>query len=183
MRNYKANAHEGGISSPFIAWYPKKIKAGVITKGTAHLIDLAPTFYDVAGAKYPETYNGVKTNALPGVSLKNTLFNGTTLNRQEPIFWERAGNRAVRKGRWKIVSIFPSTEWELYDFETDRGETTDVAKQHPDVVKELAADYETFAKANGVENYEKLRPIAQGLQEQPGRNNGGRQGANARTAF
>jgi arylsulfatase len=88
--NFKNNMHEGGISSPFIAWFPQKIKAGEIKKGTAHLIDIAPTVYDVADAKYPSAFNGVQTNAPAGISLKNLLFNGTELNRPDPIFWERA---------------------------------------------------------------------------------------------
>jgi arylsulfatase len=164
---HKGNAHEGGISSPFIAWYPKKIKAGSIEKGTAHLIDLAPTFYEVAGATYPEIYNGVKTNPLVGVSLTNLLFSGTALERALPIFWERGGNRAVRKGKWKIVSTYPSKNWELYNIETDRGETTDIAKENPEVVKELEADYEAWAKRDGVENYDKLKPASQGQQAAP----------------
>ena len=170
FRNYKATSHEGGISSPFIAWFPKKIKAGTITKGTGHLIDLAPTFYDVAGVNYPTNYRGVQTNTLPGVSLKNLLFEGNDLVRNEPIFWERAGNRAVRKGKWKLVSLYnpptspvPGTKsnnpWQLYDIEADRGETTDLAATYPDVVKGLIADYEAWAKRNGVENYDKLRVV------------------------
>ena len=171
FRNYKATPYEGGISAPFIAWYPKKIKAGAIAKGTAHLIDLAPTFYDVAGAKYPETVNGLKTNPLPGVSLANLLFQGTALPADRPIFWERAGNRAVRKGKWKIVSIFPQNKWQLFDLETDRGETSDLAAKHPDIVVELNADYEVWAKRTDVEPYEKLRPVSQGIP-------GGTAGAN-----
>ena len=172
FRNYKATPYEGGISAPFIAWYPKKIKAGSIEKGTAHLIDLAPTFYDLAGVKYPETFNGPKTNPLPGVSLTNLLFQGTALPADRPIFWERAGNRAVRKGKWKIVSIFPQNKWQLFDLETDRGETTDLATQNPDIVKELNADYEAWAKRTDVEPYEKLRPVSQGP---PGSNTGANQ--------
>jgi arylsulfatase A-like enzyme len=180
---HKGNAHEGGISSPFIAWYPEKIKAGTITKGTAHLIDLAPTFYEVAGAKYPETYNGIKTNPLAGISLTNLLFNRNELARQQPIFWERGGNRAVRKGKWKIVSTYPAKEWELYDIEMDRGETTDLAKQNPDVVKELQADYDAWAKITGVENYDKLRPVVQGQQQGTGNSNSNQPRNNSRRAF
>ncbi|GAB3911955.1 arylsulfatase [Larkinella knui] len=162
FRNYKSTPYEGGISAPFVAWYPKKIKAGTIAKGTGHLIDLAPTFYELAGANYPETFQGVKTNPLPGVSLTNLLFQGTELPADRAIFWERAGNRAVRQGKWKVVSIFPQNKWQLYDLETDRGETTDLAAQHPDVVKALNAAYEAWAKRTDVEPYEKLRPVAQG---------------------
>jgi arylsulfatase A-like enzyme len=162
FRNYKATPYEGGISAPFVAWFPKKIKAGTVAKGTGHLIDLAPTFYDLAAAKYPETFNGVKTNPLPGVSLTNLLFQGIELPADRAIFWDRAGNRAVRKGKWKVVSIFPQNQWQLFDLETDRGETTDLAAQHPDVVKALNTEYEAWAKRTDVEPYEKLRPVVQG---------------------
>ncbi|KAA9341061.1 arylsulfatase [Larkinella humicola] len=162
FRNYKATPYEGGISSPFVAWFPKKIKAGTLAKGTGHLIDLAPTFYELAGAAYPSTFNGLKTNLLPGLSLVKLLFQGTELPADRALFWERAGNRAVRKGHWKLVSIFPQNRWQLYNLETDRGETTDLATQHPDIVKSLNADYEAWAKRTDVEPYEKLRPAVQG---------------------
>lgn len=162
FRNYKATPYEGGISSPFIAWFPKKIKGGTLAKGTGHLIDLAPTFYELAGATYPQTFKGVKTNPLPGVSLTNLFFQQTELPADRALFWERAGNRAVRQGKWKIVSIFPQNKWQLFDLETDRGETTDLAAQHPDIVKALNAEYEAWAKRTDVEPYEKLRPLVQG---------------------
>ncbi|MDB5014483.1 MAG: sulfatase [Daejeonella sp.] len=158
FRAFKNFMYEGGISSPLIAWFPGKIKKNTIAKGTGHLIDLAPTFYDVAGIKYPEQFNGVKTNTLPGKSLKNLFFSGQDLNRQEPIFWERAGNRAVRKGDWKLVSTYPQYRWELYNLATDRGETKDLAQQNTPIVNELSTAYFEWAKKNGVVNYETIKP-------------------------
>ena len=158
FRSYKASAYEGGISSPLIAWFPGTIKAGSIATGTAHLIDLAPTFYEFAGAQYPATYQQVKTNPLQGVSLAGLFREGTAISRPQPLCWERAGNRAVRKGKWKIVSSYPSREWELFDIAADRAETRDLAAAHPEVVKELAADYAQWAKANDVVDYEKIKP-------------------------
>jgi len=159
LNSYKGNMHEGGISSPLIAWYPKRIKANAIAKGTGHLIDLAPTFYELSGANYPAKYNGVATNNLVGKSLL-PVFTGASqqVNRNEPIFWERAGNRAVRKGKWKIVSDNEKNKWELYDLETDRGETTDVAAQHPEVVRELSFDYIQWSARTGVVEYETIKP-------------------------
>lgn len=159
LRQYKNNFHEGGFGSPFIAWLPGKIKGGGITQGTAHLIDLAPTFYELAGAKYPLKYNATTTNALPGKSLLPVLTGKKAqVERGEPLFWERAGNRAVRKGKWKIVSTYPSLKWELYDLETDRGETKDLAADRPDVVNELSSDYFKWADRNGVVDYERIKP-------------------------
>lgn len=176
LTSYKNNFHEGGISAPFIAWYPKKIKAGTVTAGTAHLIDLAPTFYDVAGVSYPAQYRQHGVNALPGVSLKTLLFEGADLNREKPIFWERGGNRAVRKGKWKLVSTFPQNVWELYDIGADRGETNNLAAKHPEIVQSLTGEFEAWAKANDVENYEKLRPAPASPQPQGAQGNNNRRG-------
>jgi len=158
-RQYKNNMHEGGFSSPFIAWFPKQIKGGSLVKGTGHLIDIAPTFYELAGAKYPATYNGTTPHALAGKSLVPVLKgNATEVNRGEPLFWERAGNRAVRKDNWKIVSTYPSYKWELYDLSKDRGETTDVSGKFPEVVDRLSAEYFKWADKTGVVDYDKIKP-------------------------
>ncbi|WP_433832329.1 arylsulfatase [Flavobacterium anhuiense] len=158
LQDYKNNMHEGGFSSPFIAWYPSKIKAGRIDKGTGHIIDLAPTFYELAGIEYPKTLNGVNSNPLAGKSLLPVLFdNASEVNRGAPLFWERAGNRAVREGKWKLVSIYPSYQWELYDLEADRGETTNVAAQNPGIVNNLSAKYFDWADKTGVVEYSKFK--------------------------
>jgi arylsulfatase len=167
LRQYKNNYHEGGNSSPFIAWYPKQIKARTVVKGTAHIIDLAPTFYELTGIIYPNKYNGVATYPLAGKSLLPLLRGQETeVERGEPLFWERAGNRAVRKGKWKIVSTYPSLQWELYNIETDRGETKDLAGQYPNIVNELSADYFKWAERTGVVDYERIKP--KGVSSIPG---------------
>ncbi|WP_109697966.1 arylsulfatase [Chitinophaga deserti] len=158
FRAYKATAYEGGISSPLIAWFPGKIAAGTTARGTAHLIDLAPTFYEIAGAKYPTVYKQVTSHPLAGTSLAGLFFNQKEIERKTPLFWERAGNRAVRSGKWKLVSSYPANKWELYDIETDRAETNNLAVQNPGIVNELSAAYDNWAKNNDVVEYEKIKP-------------------------
>lgn len=154
---FKDYLYEGGINSPFIAWYPAKIPAGVIAKGTGHIIDLAPTCYELAGAKYPVKYNNTIANPLPGKSLVPVLFGKQKeVQRGQPLFWERAGNRAVREGKWKLVSHWPSYNWELYNLETDRGETTNLARQNHDVVSALSVKYFDWAKKTGVVDFASL---------------------------
>jgi arylsulfatase len=40
--------------------------------------------------------------------------------------------------------------WELYDMDTDRAEATDLAAQRPDMVRELATNWDAWAKRVGV---------------------------------
>lgn len=154
---FKDYLYEGGINSPFIAWYPAKIPAGVIVKGTGHIIDLAPTFYELAGARYPAKFKNVIPNPLPGKSLVPVLFGQQKeVQRGQPLFWERAGNRAVRAGKWKLVSHWPSYNWELYDLETDRGETTNLARQNHERVSQLSVKYFDWARKTGVVDFATL---------------------------
>jgi len=156
FKAFKDYTYEGGINAPFIAWFPGKIAKG-IRQGTGHVIDLAPTFYDLAGAVYPEDYKGIKSNKLPGKSLLPVLFQGQdTVSRAEGLFWERAGNRAARIGKWKLVSTWPSYKWELYDLEQDPTERKDVAALHHDVVSRLSIAYFRWAKDNGVVDFAEL---------------------------
>ena len=102
--------------------------------------------------------NGVKSNPLAGKSLLPVLIDGASeVNRGAPIFWERAGNRAVREGKWKLVSIYPSYQWELYNLENDRGETNNVAQQNAGIVNDLSAKYFDWADKTGVVEYSKFK--------------------------
>jgi arylsulfatase len=65
------------------------------------------------------------------------------------LFWEHTGNAAVRRGRWKLVREYPKP-WELYDMDTDRAEMTNLAAVSPDIVSELVAEWETWARRVGV---------------------------------
>lgn len=157
LRNYKNKFHEGGFSSPFIAWFPGKVPAGKIDKGVGHVIDLAPTFYELAGIKYPKNFNGLVTNELAGKSLVPVLFGDqSVVERGSPLFWERAGNRAVRDGKWKLLSTYPSYKWELYDLDVDRGETKDLANVFPEEVNRLSSLYFQWAGKTGVVEYSKF---------------------------
>lgn len=63
----------------------------------------------------------------------------------------------MRSGKWKIVSIFPSDKWELYNIEKDRGETKDLAQSNPEIVNQLAAKYLEWTEKTGVVEYNKLQ--------------------------
>jgi len=151
FREYKHWEHEGGISTPLIAHWPNGIatpQTGQLVHQPCHLIDLMATCVHLAGATYPTTFNGHSIQPMEGVSLAPT-FTGNLFTREQPLFWEHEGNRAIRLGDWKLVSKHPGA-WELYDMATDRTEMNNLASQQPDRVAELAAQWNSWAKRVGV---------------------------------
>jgi len=147
--------HEGGIATPLITHWPARIKArGELHHQPGHLIDIMATCVDVAGAKYPTQYKRYKITPLEGKSLV-PAFDNKAIER-EALYWEHEGNRAVRKGKWKLVSKYPGG-WELYDLEADRTELNNLAKEHSEIAKELAAAYDAWAKHSLVVPWSELR--------------------------
>jgi arylsulfatase A-like enzyme len=74
-------------------------------------------------------------------------FDGKDLKRKAPIFWEHIGGRAVRDGKWKLVSLRGAPDdWELYDIEADRTEMNNVAAKHPQIVERMAAAWHVWSK-------------------------------------
>ncbi len=148
FREYKHWQHEGGISTPLIAHWPKGItgkQANQLVTSPAHLIDIMATCVDLAGAKYPPEFKGQKLTPLEGISLTPT-FAGKSLQRTQPIFFEHEGNRAVRDGQWKLVAKGPAGDWELYDMTADRTETKNLISQEPARAKQMIQQWETWAK-------------------------------------
>ena len=150
FRLYKRWVHEGGISTPLIAHWPAAIKeGGRITKQVGHVIDLMATCLDAAGAEYPKRFKGQDITPLEGKSLV-PIFRGQVRPGHEALFWEHGGHRAVRQGRYKLVSFFPHA-WELYDLETDRTEMNNLAVRQPEKVAELTKLYNDWAARSHVE--------------------------------
>jgi arylsulfatase len=149
FRMYKHYTQEGGISTPFIACWPKVIKpAHSPVNAVGHETDLMPTFLELSGAAYPEKVAAGPIPALVGQSLMQ-VFSGRARKRKT-IYWEHEGNKAVRDGKWKLVSRFPDS-WELYDMEADRTELHDLAAAQPERAKSMAAMWDSWAREIGVQ--------------------------------
>lgn len=149
FRLYKHYAHEGGISTPFIAHWPSGLKQRGISRVIGHEIDVMPTCLEVAGVSYPKVSKAGTPPPPPEGKSLVPVFQGGALE-ERSIFWEHEGNSAVREGSWKLVSRFPDS-WELYDMEQDRAEMHDLADRNPDRVRKMAADYAAWAKRVGVQ--------------------------------
>ena len=149
FRRYKSWLHEGGITTPFIAWWPGRIPATTVNRSVAHIIDLLPTFLELGGGAYPGSREGEALLPLEGRSIL-PLLQGGEWKREEPLLWHWSGNRAVRRGDWKLVWDKGVREWELYHLGRDRCETADLAADHPQRVRELASLYFEWAGEMGL---------------------------------
>ncbi len=160
FRKFKRWHHEGGIATPLIVSWPKVVEApGSVTDQMGHVIDVMATCLDAAGATYPDTHDGREVKPLEGKSLLPIL-EGKRREGHDALYWHQGGLwRAVREGRWKLVSPDPvnpynpwrpdgegrdsrsrpdpSTLWQLYDMEKDRTELHDLAEEKPKRVKKM----------------------------------------------
>ena len=110
-------------------------------KTTAYVtvMDLAPTFIELAGAHYPSDGS---VRPMLGSSMTALLTGGAESvhdDRYATVLYH-AGYAFVRQGRWKLASIerpFREENFALYDLETDPGETTNLAAEHPKRLAEL----------------------------------------------
>ena len=115
------------------------------------------TCVDAAGARYPTVSNGQAITPMEGNSLR-PIFESRERSPHEAIYWEHEGHRAVRRGRWKLVSRFEGgNPWELYDLESDRTEMNTLAVGNPATVKELSGLWDAWAARVGVQPWEQVK--------------------------
>jgi arylsulfatase len=119
------------------------------------------TCIEVSGARYPKIFNGNQIIPLEGLSL-TPVFENKSLKR-EALYWEHEGNRAVRMGKWKLVSKaiknnwaawdkvdnLETDQWELFDMEKDRTELNNLSEEYPEKVKKMALMWDSWAKKTG----------------------------------
>jgi arylsulfatase len=159
FREYKHWVHEGGVSTPLIVHWPEKIlDKGHIRHQPAHLIDIMATLVDLTGAEYPVEFSENRILPMEGKSLMDVWINNKKITR-EAIFFEHEGNRAVRQGKWKLVSrAYPDAgkfrktdkiqldQWELFDMEADRTEIINLAGQYPEIIRKMATLWQGWAE-------------------------------------
>jgi arylsulfatase len=155
FRLFKAFIAEGGIRSPLIISGPPLARKGETLDAIAHVMDIAPTLLDIAGATYP----GPDKNGIPvpqrGKSMVSLLAARKDRIRSDDDFlaWEFFDWRAVRLSNWKatwIAAPFGAGDWQLFDVAKDPGESNDLADQLPDVTQDLADKWDSYADEVGV---------------------------------
>ncbi len=152
FRKYKQWIHEGGISTPMIIRWPEKIQPNSLSEEAGQLVDIMPTFLEVADINYPSQYENRQLLPLEGVSLL-PAWEGGQLSRTAPMFWEFRGSRAVRDGDWKLVAQRGDT-WELYNIADDRIEMSNLVDQEAERVELMMTAYEDWAARVGANSDE-----------------------------
>jgi arylsulfatase A-like enzyme len=153
LRGGKRSTYEGGLREPALVWWPGKVPAGAVSDAITSEMDILPTFVKLAGGSVPAD------RKIDGLDLWPLLSGTTKESPRKTLFYYRDVRgqgkiEAVRSGVWKL-SVAPQAEgWvdlspeilsapykpRLFNLDQDIGETTDVAAQHPEVVRELQAD-------------------------------------------
>ncbi len=149
FRGTKTTLYEGGTRSPLIAWGPgliEKGKAGTQNQTSVFAaFDLPPSLLAIAGVAKPDAVT------FDGENLAPVLLGKSAASRAASVFWRRPPDRktasatlperlpdlAMREGNWKFLCEYNGTQPQLYDLAMDRGETTNVAAPHPDIVGRL----------------------------------------------
>ena len=139
LRAGKGWMYEGGIRVPYIVRAPGLTKPGQVCDTPIMSMDLYPTLMELAGVTIPAG------PSVDGSSLVQLLSGGDLKPR--PLFWHypHYGNQggapggAIRDGDWKLIEWYEDGSLELFNVKTDLGETTNLAADMPDKVRELKA--------------------------------------------
>jgi arylsulfatase len=155
FRLFKVFIAEGGIRSPLIVNGPGVDNTRKVSRSVVHVMDIAPTLIEIAGATYPTRLKGREVIPMRGKSLTSLLAGraDTVHGTNEPISWEFNAWRAVRMGHWKatwITAPFGVSDWQLFDLASDPGESQDLADENPSKVQQMVKFWEAYAKEVGV---------------------------------
>jgi arylsulfatase A len=147
LRGIKRDLYEGGIRTPFIAWWPGAVKAGAVSNYTGAFWDLMPTFAELTKQPAVAGIDGV--SFLP-VLLSKKMSGGHTFLYWE--FHEQGGKQAVRLGNWKGVKLMarenPDAPVELYNLKTDSSENNNVAARYPEIAAQIKKIMQQAHKEN-----------------------------------
>ena len=154
----KGSLREGGVRvAAFVNW-PGKLKPRVVNE-PLDMVDVMPTLLALAGAK------GDPDHPFDGKDMWGTIADGAPSPHDDILINVEAFRGAVRKGDWKLIKIalLPG-KTQLFDLAKDPSETTDVAAENPEIVKDLEARLLAYAKEQKPSLWIKAQPAFVGNQ-------------------
>ena len=170
-------SHLGGTRDPLIVSWPGHIQgSGGLRNQFAHVNDITPTLYEIAGVTPPKAVNGIAQTAFEGTSLVYTFDHPDAASRHKVQYFEMLGSRGIYKDGWwagsfnhlpwptsgggmSLATANESKPWELYNLDEDYSQMHNLAAQYPEKVKELAALFDSEARRNHVYPLEPKREL------------------------
>ncbi|MCW5963097.1 MAG: arylsulfatase [Bryobacterales bacterium] len=136
LRGMKRDMYEGGLRVPMIARWPGKIAPGRVSHHIGYSGDLMATVAELTRSALPQGTHSVSF-------LPELLGNSSRQRKHDYLYWEfyeQGSAQAVRYGKWKGVRkpMFKGPI-ELYNLEGDPGEKYNIARNHPEIVREIEA--------------------------------------------
>lgn len=169
-------SHLGGTRNPMFIQWPGHIDPDPVPRTQFHhVIDLAPTIYEILGISHPDTVNGIPQDPIDGTSFAYSIDDKAADGRHRVQYFEIMASRSIYEDGWMastpgprlpwvpgvpagIQTWTPDTDkWELYNLDEDWSQARDLADQHPE---KLAALKELFA-IEAAKN--KVLPVGGGL--------------------
>ncbi len=159
LRGSKGMLYEGGIREPLIVRWPGRVARGSVTDEPVIGTDLYPTLMDLAGGRAPSGH------VLDGRSFRSALHGVRFADPTRDLFWHfpaylesdasvpgpwrTTPSSAIRRDQWKLIHFFEGDRWELYDLESDIGESHDLSAEMPERTAELRAALEEWWAETG----------------------------------
>ena len=154
INRFKMTVAEGGIRTPLLVAGPG-IKGGRQVDAFSYVTDIMPTILELAGLEHPREFRGRQVERMRGRSMVGVL-SGAKKNIYDAfdfIGGEMVNGMWMRQGSYKatfVASPYGPAEWQLFDLSEDPGETRDLAKDRPKLLKELKSAWDQYAKDVGV---------------------------------
>jgi arylsulfatase A-like enzyme len=140
----------GGTRNGMIIQWPAGIKAkGEIRSQFGHVIDIAPTVYEVTKLPAPKMVNGIQQDPIEGTSLAYSFNDAAVAEQHKVQYFEMFGNRALYQDGWyartihrpawrpKPLTTLQEDKWELYNTNEDFSLSNDLASQNADKLKAM----------------------------------------------
>ena len=164
FKYYKQSAHEGGTRVPMLISWPKGIRdVGGIRKQFHHVNDIVPTLLDIIDIEAPKEVDGIRQQAMDGVSFRYAMNDETAPTRKKVQYFELWGNHGIWADGWKAAVLlrpkpwdvftpvsFDDPDWELYHLDDDFNERINVANEYPEKLEQLKRLFDQEAKRNNV---------------------------------
>ncbi len=151
FKYFKGLTTEGGMNTPMIISGSRVKNKNTIEDEFLTLMDLAPTFYEAAGATYPKSFNNKEVYPLRGNSIL-PLVSGKVnrIHDEKYVFGlEHANQAMLRKGNWKITNIdlpFLIDNFKLYNLSNDLAELHDLKDVEKEKYNELIKEWKVFSE-------------------------------------